>query len=386
MMLSIKKIGLLGLLIWPMQLLAQKPEVLSLDTILQRLEQNNPILQTYGLKAQSYQYKAKAATSWMAPMIGAGTYMTPYPGTKIMDPRDKGSLMFEVEQDIPNPAKLKAQKQYIESLGEVEKASHGVTFNELKAQAKSLYFNWLIAQQRIQILKESDKIMQTMKKIEQIRYPYNQSQLGGVYQATAKIEENQNMIRMQEGDIERSRALLNALMNLPGNQSFEIDSTFQPGFIPAANLDTAQLASSRKDIFRMEQSIRAMQLNIASMKTQSKPDFKIRLDHMSPLDKMMPNAYSLMGMVSIPIAPWSSKMYKNEVKAMQYEVLAMEKKIIPALRKSMEVNFLSYQENKLELRVVIDSWEALLMMENNLLDEKGKLYQMIVDYEKEIYR
>lgn len=56
------------------------------------------------------------------------------------------------------------------------------------------------------------------------------------------------------------------------------------------------------------------------------------------------------------------------------------------MQKSLNANFLGYQENKLQIPVVIDSWEALNMLQNDLLDEKLKLYQMIVDYEKEIYR
>lgn len=354
----------------------------------------------------------------MAPMVGAGTYMTPYPGKKVMDERDKGSLMFQLEQDIPNPAKLRTQRKYIESQADVARATRDVTLNDLKAQAKSLYFTWLVSLQRVKVLEKNDRIMQTMKKIEELRYPYNQSQLGGVYRTAAKIEENKNMIRMQEGDIARARAWLNSIMNRKGNQPFEIDSTYRPRFSAALTLDTAALADQRKDIAKMNQEIRSMQLNVASMKSQSKPDFRIRFDHMSPLAGMMPKAYSVMGMVSIPIVPWSSKMYKSGVKGMQYDIQAMEieraamlqesqgmlygmqfeiqsmqkrieameEKVIPSLRKTMDSYFLNYQENKMELPPVIDSWEALTMMEINVLDEKLKLYQMIVDYEKELYR
>lgn len=416
MMRIIKKIGILFL--FPLQLFAQGNEVLSLDTILARIDNNNLLLQTYNLRAESFKYKAEAGTAWMAPMIGAGTYMTPYPGQKVMDDSDKGSLMFQVEQDIPNPVKLRTQRKYVESQGDVVRATRDITLNNLKAQAKSLYFTWLVSLERIKVLQQNDKIMQTMKKIEQLRYPYNQSQLGGAFRASAKIEENQNMIRMQKGDIARARAWLNGMMNQKGNEFFEIDSTYQPRFLAAVTLDTAALADQRKDIARMDQEIRSMQLNIKSMKSQSKPDFKIRFDHMSPLAGMMPKAYSVMGMISIPIVPWSSKMYKSEVKAMQYDVQAMERekaamlqesqgmlygmqfeiqsmqkrieameeKIIPSLRKTMDSYFLNYQENKMELPPVIDSWEALTMMEMNVLDEKLKLYQMIVDYEKELYR
>jgi outer membrane protein TolC len=391
--------------------------ILSLDSILNRVDRDNLMLQSYGLKAESYKYSADAATAWMAPMVGVGTFMTPYPGQMVMEEAAKGSLMLQIEQSIPSYGKLNAQKKYIESKGKIENATRDVTLNDLKTQARKLYYVWLIAEQKIKVLHKSGHIMQVMKKIEEIRYPFNQSKLGSVYQTDAKLEENENMIRMQQGEIGKAKAWLNSLMNRSGDIDFMIDTNYHPTFTPANNLDTASLAMARKDILKMDYSIQSMQLNIAAMKKQSKPDFKVRFDHMSPFGNM-PKMFSVMGMVSIPIAPWSSKMYKSEIKGMQYEVeamhkekaamlqetqgmlygmqyqiktmqeqiAAMEKKIIPTLQKTLDVNVLSYRENKMQLPEVIAAWEALTMMQNNVLDEKQKLYLMIADYEKELYR
>ena len=391
---------------------------LTIDSILSRIDRNNVLLQSYELKAESYKYSADAATAWMPPMVGAGTFMTPYPGQKLMNPGDRGNIMVAIEQDIPNAAKLKAKKRYIESQGNIERASRAVTLNDFKAQAKRLYYNWLLAKERITVLKENERIMVTMKKIEEVRYPYNQSLLSSIYRASAKIDENANMIRMQEGLISKSRAWLNSLMHEPGDTQFEIDTTYEPHFAPSEIYDTTSLASVRKDVLKMNEGIRSMQLNIESMNKAKKPDFQIRFDHMFPRESMMPYAFSVMGMISIPIVPWASKMYKSEIKAMEYNIrgmereraamlqetqgllyamqyeiqamhdriAAMEEKIIPALQKSMDANFILYQENKLGLPVVIESWEALNMMQMNLLDEKQKHYEMIVEYEKELYR
>ncbi|WP_315815215.1 TolC family protein [Paraflavitalea speifideaquila] len=229
----IKKITYLALAIAPLFAIAQQAPILPLDTILSRIDQNNVLLQSYGLKAQSYQYSADAATAWMAPMVGVGTFMTPYPGQMIMDAKDRGSLMLQIEQDIPNTAKLKAKKNYIASQANVEKATRDITLNDFKAQARRLYYNWLIARERIRVLQQNEQIMIMMKKIEEVRYPYNQSQLGNVYKADAKIEDNRNMMRMQEGTIAKARAWLNSLMNAPGNALFEPDTTVQPVFIAA---------------------------------------------------------------------------------------------------------------------------------------------------------
>jgi outer membrane protein, heavy metal efflux system len=170
------------------------------------------------------------------------------------------------------------------------------------------------------------------------------------------------------------------------------------------------------DIRQMDMRIRSMGLNIKQMRQEAKPDFKIRFEHMINRSDMMPNQYTLMGMVSIPIAPWSSKMYKSDIKAMEFEIDAMtqerqamlnemtgmsrsmeselrtmqkqldnyESKILPALAKNMKVSMLSYQENKLELPMVIDSWETVNMAQMNYLDQLQKFYKMIAEYEKSI--
>jgi outer membrane protein TolC len=198
----------------------------------------------------------------------------------------------------------------------------------------------------------------------------------------------------------------------------QIDTSFQVNFIPKADLDTAYFASSRSDILNMQHEINVMKKNINLMKQEAKPDFRLRFDHMSKYSAMMPRQFTVMGMLSIPIVPWSSKMYKSEIKSMNFEQEAMrqqkaamlsdmlgmtrsmeseltlmqkqlanyEQRIVPSLQKYLKVSILSYQENKSDLNTVIDGWEALNMAQMNYLDQLEKFYQMIVDYEKNIER
>jgi len=137
---------------------------------------------------------------------------------------------------------------------------------------------------------------------------------------------------------------------------------------------------------------------------------------MAPLGQMMPSAYTIEGMVSIPIAPWSSKMYKANVRGMNLQIEAMkrgreailneaqgmaagmaweiqttrkqldnyEQKIIPALDRNYETVMLAYEENREELPIVIDAYEALIMAQIQYLDVMRRYYQMIVSYEKQL--
>jgi hypothetical protein len=224
------------------------------------------------------------------------------------------------------------------------------------------------------------------------------------------------MILMTESEMRSKKIALNSLMNRSAREPFNIDTTHKVAFVPAMSVDTMYHASEHSDILQMDLRIRSMSLDINQMKQQAKPDFRIRFEHMGNRSAMMPNQYTLMGMVSIPIAPWSSKMYKSEIKSMGFQIDAMtqerqemlnemvgmsksmetelftmqqqlgnyESKILPALTKNLKVSMLSYQENKLELPLVIDSWETINMAQMNYLDQLQRYYRMIVEYEKSI--
>jgi outer membrane protein, heavy metal efflux system len=411
---NIKTILALIILTWSQQVFAQ--EVLSLPEVLQTIEQNNPSLKAFDSQVKSQDAKVAGARSWMAPMVGAGTFMTPYPGSGMVEENDRGAIMFSAEQDIPNPAKTRAKAAYLSSQSGINQSARGVELNELRARAKDLYFDLLIAEKKISYQKENLRIMQTMRKLAEIRYPLNQGGLNNIFKAEGRGYQAENMILMTEGEIRSKKVALNALMYREPMDPFEIDTTYIVAFVPAALLDTAYLASARSDIRKMDRSIQSMALNIQQMKQQAKPDFRIRFDHMANRSDMMPSQYTLMGMLSIPIAPWSSGMYKSEVKSMRFEIQAMNQqrqamlsqmtgmaksmetelismqkqlgnyqtKILPALNKNLRVSMLSYQENKLELPLVIDSWETINMAQMDYLDRLQRFYKMIVEYERSI--
>jgi outer membrane protein, heavy metal efflux system len=416
MMLNIKRLFWLFLAVGTLK--ASGQEKLTLQQVLQKIEENHPGLKAFESRILSKDARAEGASAWMAPMAGAGTFMTPYPGAEVMDAKDKGAWMFSAEQEIPNPVKLRAKTEFLKAQSAIDLAAKGVSANELKAAGKQLYYDLLVAYRRLRYQKENLQIMNTMKKLAEIRYPYNQAGLNNVFKAEGRSYEAQNMILMTESEIKSKKFALNALMNRPYHVSYDIDTAMDVTFIPVAQLDTAYLATARSDIRQMDQSIEAMRLNINQMRQEAKPDFRVRFEHMSSRSAMMPKQYTLMGMISIPIAPWSSKMYTSEVKSMGFELQGMqqdraamliqmtgmarsmetelqamekqlenyEKRILPALTKNLKVTMLSYQENKTDLAGVIDSWETINMAQMNYLNQLQAFYKMIADYERNIQR
>lgn len=393
-----------------------KAQVLSLDSVLAIIDKQNPMLQEYDNKVKALNTYAQGATSWMAPMVGAGTFMTPYPNQMLMDERDKGSWMFSFEQEIPNPAKLIANRRYLSSKASVEVQNRSAQFNQLRSAAKAMYYQWLVSEEKLSILIENERIMELMLKLARIRYPYNQGSLGNIYKAEGRLSEVQNMIQMTNGAIEESSYRLKGLMNLPVETQIMVDTATDITYEPNPLIyDTAALSTQRSDIRQIDKTIEVMRLNQQLQRYQARPDFKIRFDHMQPIGHM-PTQFTAMAMVSIPIAPWSSKMYRSEVKGMQYDIEAMKKgrsailietrgmlagmasqltrmkqqldnyqtKIIPALKKNYQTLMLAYEENREQLPIVIDAWEALIMVQMDYIEKNQEYFNMIVRYEKEL--
>ena len=415
-MLNIKKIGLI--LVLMSSQLAFGQVAMSLEQIFEEIKSKNVGLKSFASRIQSKDAKVEGAGAWMAPMVGAGTFMTPYPFQGMAGENDRGALMITAEQDIPNPSKVKAKREFLEIQSKGDAYAQSALFNQFKARARQLYFGLLIDYKRIYYQEENKRIMETMKKLAEIRYPFNQGGLNQVFKAEGRAFESENMILMTESSIRSKKIALNTLMNRSAEMDLQIDTSFQVNFIPKADLDTAYFASSRSDILNMQHEINVMKKNINLMKQEANPDFRLRFDHMSNYSAMMPRKFTVMGMLSIPIVPWTSKMYKSEIKSMNFEQEAMrqqkaamlsdmlgmtrsmeseltlmqkqlanyEQRIVPSLQKYLKVSILSYQENKSDLNTVIDGWEVLNMAQINYLDQLEKFYQMIVDYEKNIER
>ncbi len=389
-------------------------QVLRLDSVLSLIKERNPMLQDFRHRANAMNAYSAGATSWMAPEVGGGLWMLPY--KKVEDARDKGQIMLSVQQQFTNPAKLKASKGYLESKAAIELEGESVTYNELRAQAKTAYYQWMVLEKKKNVLKESEEIINLMIKIAKLRYPYNQSKLGNIYKAEGRLYEVHNMMLMNENEIRNKLTLINQLMNLPSASHFEMDTLHSsPQFIQDV-IDTSFFVSRRSDIRRIDKRIESMKLNQLYERSQSKPDFNLSFNHMIPRGAGMPSQFMLLGMVSIPLAPWSSKMYKSNVNGMALEIEAMkseresilnelqamtiamvneiqtlnkqlenyDKRILPALRRNYETTMLAYEENKEELPTVIDAWETLNMTQTQYLDTLQKYYETIVNYEKQV--
>lgn len=392
-------------------------QTLSLDNILSTIKTNNPQLKMYDADIQSMDAAAKGAKSWMPPQVETGFFMTPY-NTKMwkadeMNP-GMGNYMLGVTQMIPNASKLKADSNLMNAMSSVEKENKNYTINQLKALAKTNYYQWLVLNKKIKIANDNLSLLEYMIKSMEIRYQYNMDKLPTYYKAKSQYSALESMILMLQNNISQKRIMLNTLMARDKNTAFEIDEIYEIKDFNSAISDTTSLSKNRSDVKAIEKTMKINQLKIAAEKTKLLPEFGIKYDHMFAFGTQ-PQQFSLMGMITIPM-PWSSKMNKaninsfqikneslnyqkqmilNEATGMisgmnteltslkkQYEIT--QKSIIPALRKNYETAILAWQNNTGDLFPTLDAWEALNMAQIDALDKLQNILAAQVEIEKQL--
>ncbi|TRW99004.1 TolC family protein [Flavobacterium gawalongense] len=392
-------------------------QTLSLDNVLSTIKTNNPQLKMYDADIQSMDAAAKGAKSWMAPQVETGFFMTPY-NTKMwkadeMSP-GMGSYMVGVTQMIPNARKLKSDFNYMNAMSSVEKENKGYTINQLKALAKTNYYQWLVLNKKIKIADDNLLLLDYMIKSMEIRYQYNMDKLPTYYKAKSQYGALQSMIVMLQNDISQKRIMLNTLMARDKNTLFEIDETYKLNDFDSIKADTISLSQNRSDVKAIEKTMVLNQLKIEAEKAKLLPEFGVKYDHMFAFGEQ-PKQFSLMGMITIPM-PWSTKMnkaninsfkIKNEglnwqkqmilneaagmISGMNTELINLkkqhnisEKNIIPALKRNYDTAILAWQNNTGDLFVVLDAWEALNMAQIDALDKLQNILSTQVEIEKQL--
>lgn len=398
---------------------AQDTSRLKLQAVLDSIDKTYPQIQFYGSKISAIRALADGAKAWMPPVISLAFDRFPYRLSMIKEkiPDNQAGLMLSVQQMIPNPEKLNAKKDYLASLENIQHNDAEWLKNVLHFTAKLYYYHRYIAEQKMKLVNTYRDLLKMLIKTAKDKYPYNQADLATIFKAEASLNELANMETMLFSQIAESNIGLNTLMSRDLNIKFAIDTLLTPIDYSNSYLlipDSAQLL--RNDILSVQSQIESMKLNQRLAATGARPDFGIQVAHGQMFG--MPNQFSIMGMLTIPIAPWSSRMYKSEVRSMGFEIAAMEQekntmqlmagqmikektimlmyehrqlenydeRVLPAYRKNLESNLLSYRQNTGNFFVLLDSWNMLLMKELERMDKLSNVFtiQSEYEYQKEI--
>ena len=395
---------------------AWSQEKLRLDEILSSISVNHPDLKGFDAQIRSLDEAAKGAKNWEPPLLSSGLYMTPYNPSlwkKGMNGENgMGQYMISAEQMFPNTKMQNAELKYMQSMSSVEKERKKATINDLYAQAKKNFYQWIVLKKKLNVLEQDQKILDFMIKDAELRYKNNLGKISAYYKAKAALGNIETMKISMENEITQKRIALNTLMNRDKNIAFDLDSIYQIQNYSEIQFDSSAFINSRSEIKAIEKEILLTGLQQDVEKAKLRPEFGVRFDHMFGFGGL-PMQYTLMGMMKLPIAKstrasranvqslkWKAESLnqekqglineasgmaygmKNEILSKQKQIALYEDNIIPALRKNFQTMQLAYQNNTEELFELYDAWETLNMTQLQYLDQLEQLLLMQTELER----
>ena len=397
--------------------LSSRAQILNLDTIIKSITTSHTVVKMYINEIRSMDEAAKGARSWMPPELSTGFWMVPY-NPKLWKKDDMGATgmgqyMIGGQQMLPNKKKQDADAAYMEAMSSVEKEKVKATLNELINDAKQFYYEWVILKKKLLIINRNEKLLDFMIKNAEIRYKNGLEKISAYYKAKAALGNIKNMQLMFESDIKEKRIRINVLMGRNAMIDFDIDTNYQVKDYSNFVFDSALFYSNRSDLKAIDKDINLTWLKQETEKKSLLPQFGIRYEHMFGFGGF-PMQYTLMGMMKIPMAKWSSKMNKanieslkwkasalqsqkemmlNEYSAMAYVMrneIELKKKqlklydenIIPALKNNYKSMQLGYEQNTEELFMLYDAWETLNMTQLDYTELLNQVLKLQVELER----
>lgn len=377
-------------------------DILRMEEIKSAIEKNHPALKMLDAEARSMDEAAKGAYSWMPPEVGAGFYQTPYNPNKwkYMDGQPgMGMFMISAQQMFPSKKRQNADFAYMNAQSSVEKQKKEVVINELIYTARKNYYEWIVLEKKLKVLAENDKLLRFMIQSAEIRYKNGLGKISAYYKTKAALANVENMKLMLENTIVQKRIAINIVMNRKADEIFYVDTNYVWLDLKKSMFDSVALMNQRSDIKVINRSIEVNDLEHKAELANLKPEFGIKYDHMTGWGRQ-PLQFSVMGMMKIPLAKWSSRMNKAKAESLVWQNEALrnqqqmiinesygmansnftelemkrkqmnlyEQQIVPALSRNFQTMLLGYEQNTEELFELFDAWDALNMTQLDYLD------------------
>src|SRR5882724_5504662 len=398
-------------------LISKAQEKLVLNDIFSRITANHPDLKMFDAQIRSLDEAAKGARNWEAPEISTGLWMTPY-NPNLWKKQNNGSngmgqYMISAQQLFPNGKMLNAEQNYMRTMSSIEKEKKNASLNGLYAAAKQNYYQLIIIKKKLIVLDQDERLLDFMIKNAELRYKNNLGKISSYYKAKASLGNIENMRIMLQNEMVQKRIALNTLMSRDKNINFDIDTSYTIKDYSTYRLDSTAFNNARSDIKAVDKDIQLTFLQQQVEQAKLKPEFGLRFDHMFGFGGT-PMQYSVMGMVKLPMAGWSSRASKANVESLKWKVESLnhqkqtiineatgigegmrseieskkkqvklfEENILPALQKNFQTMQLGYEQNTEELFELYDAWETLNMTQIQWLDQLQQLLLMQVEIER----
>jgi len=294
-----------SLFLLPFSLTAQS---ISLDTLIQRLKQNNPEIRSSKYSAQAAMSRVHQVNAWEAPMVGIELDDAPvkqFPEQKMIN--------YFVSQRIPFPGK-KSSESSAAMFGKdmMEQETNSIE-NELVLKLKFTYYDLFLHEKKIELIRENEFVLKQMSDIALRQYEVGIGRQSDILrsQTELSLEKKEEISLVNETVMFRS--MINSLTNQPTDQFFITMGISHPDTNKLNLSSLLELAeNNRPQLQAAKYRIRMQEESLTRSKHDYYPDIIVGAKYKKDLD-MNNDLWMLEIGLSIPIAPWSSGSVSGKI-------------------------------------------------------------------------
>ncbi|MDE3212925.1 MAG: TolC family protein [Bacteroidota bacterium] len=394
-------------------------QIFSLAQVLDSIKTRNPGLKQYEWKAQASKQLAEGVKAWEAPQAGAGLSEFPYPSAGKVDNQmaaPRKMVMIRIQQMFPNLNEKRGEQAYYQSFTRQYLDEYHTMENNLFSRARDAYFEAWVAEKKLAIIDAQEKQIELLIQIAEGRLAYNKANPANIYKAKAALSDLRSRRINLNSLVLQASAEINGLMYRPVDAELQVDTTSQyvQNTYAILQADSLYLMKNRSDFRFITDQIQSLSLQQKVVASRSRPHFGITWDNMRMASGMY--MYNIMAMVTIPIAPWSSRGYQTEVKSLGNEIRSMqdqlqdqvsqalgtvrrtwlrvsaarkdleiyESEVIPAYEKAYQADLNAYGENMGDIYETLDAWNEVTQKKMDYYDKLDGLLHMQVQLQKEL--
>jgi len=363
-----------------------------LDSLIVEALKNNPQLKAARDQVDVASNRTKQVTAWDAPQIGIEFYQAPV--RSFPNPfKDQTEYDYFIQQILPFPGKLSAMGSIAGNNADMTKQSYIALKNKIIRDLKSAYYELYLAQQKIAINAENQRLIRKLSEIAAVQYKAGMGKQLDILRARIElstlITEGINLTS-EKSTIE---AKINTILSRPVDESLgRVPDLETP--LPQWSLARLQplALASRAELKAMGYGIAMSKAELSLSKKEYYPDLMARVMYKN-MTMTGNDFWSAMVGVNVPLAFWSSKKYTAQVEENQVKIRKAENDyetmknmilfelqdalvkvqtnqnlvslykntVIPQAEQTLQSTIAAYQTAKTEFLMLIDAYRMVLM-------------------------
>jgi outer membrane protein, heavy metal efflux system len=268
---------------------------------------NNP-----GVKAARHRVEAARMSVGMVksldpPQVTVDFYNSP--ASSFPNPlKDQGEYDYSIQQMFPFPGKLSAMAAAESNREKMSGRDQAALELDLLRDIKTEYFELYLIHRKLQVNTENRDIVRSFVAVAQQRYEVGDGRQSDILRAQtelARLAVDRIALEQERRSVE---VMIGALCNKPVDPALAVIPEIEPPVPHFVSAQVTKLAlSARPELASMKYSIAMYNSEHTAALRELYPDFMVRGTYKQMTD--LPDYWSLMAGLSIPVAPWSLGKY-----------------------------------------------------------------------------